>query len=820
MIKNVSMEEIRSFLNGTNPQERIIKIECNNNDDFVSVVYVDENGQKRIQKDKFYPFCWAKQSVGRLMFGGDRDKIKKELSRNGIEAIGLKIASPDGSVHERMESGFRVMFRATKPMSYNDFNTFFRIAGTPLYNNRKDPGAETMFITVSANEQYMISTGKRLFKGYENYDDLLRMQFDLETEGLNPEVNAITQIGIRTNKGFEKILSIEGDTPEDRIASEFRAILIFFQTIRDISPDIITGHNVENFDWNFIDVRLRLFGYDMGEISKKYLPFGVHKSSREKILKLGGEIETFFPTVMWGFNLTDSLFAVRRAQAIDSSMKKSNLKYVTKYSKINKQNRVYVPGDIISKTWKDTEYEYAFNDGNGNWFKITEEKLQSDRYSFNKENNLILDLKTNEKYEYTTGKYIVERYLLDDIWEADKVEARYNESNFLVGKMLPLSFEKACVMGTAGIWKYIMMAWSYENGLAIPAFIKKVSFTGGLSRLLRVGFVDNVVKLDFNSMYPSIILTYGIKTPIDISGAMSAMLDYVLTEREFYKDKKNEWGKKGNKLKKYLEETPNLSEEEISEIKKQIVDAAFNKAKNDKLQLPLKILANSFFGAYGAGGGIFPWSDMLCAEETTCSGRNSLRLMIKFFGNRGYEPIVGDSFTGDTPFFVKYDNNQIDILTVEEMINNKEVSVDELGREYDYSEKPYKVLCRSGWMKPDYIYRHKTDKPIYNVSDGDKLNVDVTEDHSLFNSNKEEIKPGDINRETSLEYYDSRDIFESFNYMDLSNDRPVDFFDNYWLNSNLTWKKIWLKNVGKFKNETWTKKQLAFYNFIENCVNH
>ena len=38
--------------------------------------------------------------------------------------------------------------------------------------------------SVAPNEQFMIETGKRLFKGYESYDDLLRMQFDIETSGL------------------------------------------------------------------------------------------------------------------------------------------------------------------------------------------------------------------------------------------------------------------------------------------------------------------------------------------------------------------------------------------------------------------------------------------------------------------------------------------------------------------------------------------------------------------------------------------------------------------------------------------------------------
>ena len=55
-----------------------------------------------------------------------------------------------------------------------------------------------------------------------------------------------------------------------------------------------------------------------------------------------------------------------------AELKKADLKYVTKYSKLNKPNRVYVPGNDINVTWADTVNEYAFNDENGHWFKITD----------------------------------------------------------------------------------------------------------------------------------------------------------------------------------------------------------------------------------------------------------------------------------------------------------------------------------------------------------------------------------------------------------------------------------------------------------------
>ena len=130
----------------------------------------------------------------------------------------------------------------------------------------------------------------------------------------------------------------------------------------------------------------------------------------------------------------------------------------------------------------------------------------------------------------------------------------------------------------------------------------------------------------------------------------------------------------------------------------------------------------------------------------------SLRLMISHFNSIGYKPIVGDSVTYDTPLFIKYnDNDMIDIKPISEIIDESSIKVDELGREYDYSKKGYKVLCRSGWSDVKYVYRHKTDKPIYRVDDGKSI-VDVTEDHSLFDENNNEIKPSEIKENTKLEY--------------------------------------------------------------------
>lgn len=763
----VTKEAIDSFLNGTNPQERIIKVEGDYSEPKIHVVYRDENGKMRIQHDDFYPFVWCKLSVCTKLYGGNRDVLKQQMRLYGIKVKILRTNNSEGYTPDRMNEGFKFMFYASIPMSYTKFLEFFENGGCPVYGKRNEESGSTRvqeFIAVSNTEQYMISTGKRLFKGYNDYDDLLRLTWDLETEGLDPHVNAISQIGIRTNRGFQKIITIEGATTNEKLTNEIKAIDEFLKIIHDINPDVITGHNTENFDWNFISVRLELAGTSLQDFSKDYFNgVGIYKKKKQAVLKLGGEMEYFFPTVFWGHNVTDSLQAVRRAQALDSSMKKADLKYVSAYSKIKKKNRVYIKGKLIDETWLDLNKVYAFNDDNGHWFKTddkTFEKTYKDdngndvlRYTFKGYDDKLTDNQNGEEFEFVTGRYVAERYLMDDLWEGDRVEHRYNGSNFLVGKMLPISFEKTCTTGTAALWKYILMAWAYEHDLALPDYTPRKTFTGGLSRLLTVGYVDRVVKLDYNSLYPSIILTYGIDTDIDVMGVMSAMLEYVLTQRELYKGLKAEFKDKSKAEFKKLENlTPNTKE--YDEALQKANDYASESASNDKKQLPLKILGNSYFGAFGSGDTSgFNWSDINAAEETTCSGRQCLRLMISHFVGLGYKPIVGDSFTGDTPLFIKYKNNGIiDIKPISEIIDEQSINVDALGREYDYSEKDYQVLCRSGWHDVNYVYRHKTNKPIYKVVDGDTV-VEVTEDHSLFNDKQEKIKPSEINSETKLEYY-------------------------------------------------------------------
>ena len=762
--KEISLEAIEKFLDGHNDQQRIVNLDYKYDWDYIKVFYRDENDSRCVEECPFFPFVWAKLTVCTKLCNGNRNELKALMSRYGIGVKELDVTNLQGEQCDEMLDGYRYLFYAKRKMSYSDFLDFFKKTGYPIYSKDDSQKGSKYYLCVTPQEQFLISTGKRFFKGYEDYNELLRMIFDLETEGLDPTRHRIKLNGIRLNRpvqikdryfeNFNKIFRVEGETDAEKNASELNVIEIMLKAIKYFKPDIITAHNGENFDWNFIIERCKALGTDIETLSRKYFNGEViFKSKRESILKLGGEIEKFHQTVVPTIITTDSLHAVRRAQALDSNMKEANLKYVTIYSEMVKQNRVYVPGEFIDKTLVDTEKHFAFNNENGDWYMVDKNCGKEFVFDGNtKRKNIPVFNNVAEGYELVTGEYIVERYLYDDLWECDKVEHRYNTPNFLICKMLPVPFQKCCTMGTAGQWKALLLAWSYENNLAIPPFSERKSFTGGLSRLLYVGFVDKVAKFDYNSLYPSIDLTWHVSDEKDLMESMLAFLEHVLTQREKYKKLKKKAGKEAEKIKEKLQNHEYATKEEGKKLNAEMLRLKGEESFNDKKQLPLKILGNSFFGSYGAPN-VFPWGSTECAERTTCIGRQCLRLMIYYFNSHGYKPIVGDSFTPDTPLFIKYkDSGLIDIKPIEELIDASSINVDALGREYDYSKKDYYVLCRSGWVEPNYIYRHKTDKDIYEITEGD-MSIEVTEDHSLFNDKREKIKPSEIDENTKLEYY-------------------------------------------------------------------
>ena len=203
-------------------------------------------------------------------------------------------------------------------------------------------------------------------------------------------------------------------------------------------------------------------------------------------------------------------------------------------------------------------------------------------------------------------------------------------------------------------WKLILLTWSYEHNMAIPRLGKNKKYTGGLSRLLVTGFTKDICKADYAALYPTTEITWNIEPDTDFTHVTLKLLTYVLTQREYHKGIKKKSEKEAENLYNILNELLESDSSYQSTFEKR-ENILADKIFHDNQQLVLKKLANSWFGSLGCPS-LNPWGDLNAAEKTTCIGRMLLRIMIYYLKNLGYEPIVGDSFTGDTPLFIKYDN--------------------------------------------------------------------------------------------------------------------------------------------------------------------
>jgi len=579
----VTTEQIEAFLVGSDEEKYIVALEYDYRTDKVYKVIQDPEKGKQIKSDTFTPFAWVGDLRGKNFYGGSKAQQKDAMTHNGIMIETLNTMGDP-----RMESGLKYIVKSTK--SYSSLVNFFRKGGLDPWS-RDNSDCITILPPV---EMYLVQKEKRLFKGFEEYDELHRFVFDIETTGLSPETSKIFLIGMKDNKGYERSLSAENEEEEAQI------IIDFFEEIHKIKPTLIGGYNSAFFDFPFILRRAEILGLDIKKIAKTLHP---EKPLRQKdsMLKLANEMEDFTQTMMWGYNIIDIAHAVRRTQAINSDIKSWGLKYITQFIGAEKENRVYVEGSKIGKTYFDNE-QFYYNPKTGGYKKIGDPGTEN------------LTQRFPNQYEIKTGKHIIEMYLDDDLYETMVVDEEFNQANFLLSKLVPTTYERLSTMGTATLWKMIMQAWSYKNGLAIPSRGEKRPFTGGLSRLLAVGYSTDVLKLDYSSLYPSIQLVHDVFPKCDVTGAMKMMLKYFRDTRIMYKKLAAD----------YYTEDPKLS------------------SQYNRKQLPIKIFINAFFGSLSAPH-VFPWGDMDMGEQITCTGRQYLRQMIMWFMEREYKPLVMDT---------------------------------------------------------------------------------------------------------------------------------------------------------------------------------
>lgn len=622
------VEEISKFLEGHNDQKYITGIEADYSNNLVHLMIDDPEKGKYMEKQTYQPFMFIRdfRKAKKAMFGGDKQRIKSAMELHGITIKELRTDNK-----QRLEDGYKYLVTTSK-QAYNLYQ-FFKASGYDVFNDQY-----RLFSANKNSEQFLINTGKRLFKGFDSYNDIHKFYFDIETTSLLASDGNIFLIGMKDNRGFRKVLQIDLDDP---IESERQMILDFFDTIVSLKPAVVAGYNSEFFDFTFILERAKILGINFGSRTDDGIwDYDTMSSLNSKkpirrqraTIKFGNTTENYEQTIMWGINVIDISHAVRKAQAINSDIKSWGLKYICKYDELAAPNRMYVKdGGKIYQIWQENKW-YTINKTN-NEYKLIPDSHQDNPKGYVKKISSWVDNPVNDEthpsivrlkeffgadsnnINIIRGADIIFQYLLDDLTETEMVDNKYNQSSFMLGKITPAPYVRTSTMGNASLWKLLMQTWSYEQRIAIPINERKRDFVGGLSRLLRCGYAKNVLKMDFKALYPSIQLTYDIFPSFDITGVLKKMLTYFREARIGFQ-----------LLKKKYEEEGNTEMAALMDTK----------------QLPIKILANSNFGALSAPE-IFPWADVNLGEQITCTGRQYLRWMVDHFKSYGFMPLVLDT---------------------------------------------------------------------------------------------------------------------------------------------------------------------------------
>jgi DNA polymerase I len=338
------------------------------------------------------------------------------------------------------------------------------------------------YYQVGLVEQYLMRTGRVYFRGL-TFENLHRLQFDLETTALDPHRGRIFLIAIRDSRGFEATL--EAPTPDDEAAM----IAAFCRLIRERDPDILENHNLFSFDLQFLEYRAEALGVPL-RLGRVGGPERLER--REETLAIGPEARRRVRYSVAGRELIDTLDAVRRYDFVVRDLPSHSLKDVARYFGVATPERVYLEGATIFKT-------------------------------------------------YRKDPKLVRRYALDDVQEVDGLSRRLLGASFALASMAPRRYERLASAGPAmGILEPMLVRAYLRERMALPQQGREQDpdhgpHEGGAVFLFATGIAEHVVKADVASLYPSLMRSFQIGPTYDRLGALLGILDRLIDLRLSHK---------------------------------------------------------------------------------------------------------------------------------------------------------------------------------------------------------------------------------------------------------------------------------------------
>jgi DNA polymerase I len=381
----------------------------------------------------------------------------------------------------------------------------------------------------SLARQYLMQSGKTLFKGM-TFADLHRVQLDIETTTLTPDQQGarILMIALSDTRGYEALL--DGD--EKQILEQL------VERIQALDPDVIEGHNLFGFDLPYLAARAKAVGVPLrlGRDGSE-LRLG---SPRQCII--GANSRTFTPAFVHGRHLIDTYLSVQRFDIGRGDLESYGLKEATQQLGIAAPDRIYLEREQIPDLWR-------------------------------------------------TDPETVRRYCLQDVHETRRLADLTLPTEFYQCQMLPDTLQNLATIGTGEKANLLFLRAYLAEGHAVPAPQEAREYPGGYTEVRQVGLIPRIVKADVESLYPSVMLRYGIKPRADHLNVFLPTLERLRRLR--------------------LDAKARAKQTQGAE-----------SAYWDGLQNSFKILVNSYYGYLGSP---FHFNDYNAAEQVTLTGQELVK---------------------------------------------------------------------------------------------------------------------------------------------------------------------------------------------------
>jgi len=404
-------------------------------------------------------------------------------------------------------------------------------------------------------ESAMLREGFTQYKGMK-LNDVSVLSFDIETTGVTINENSyVTLISntFRSRSGniINRLFSFDDyDTPKDFLHD-------WCKWVRSVDPDIMVGHNIFGFDFPYLS--------NFAKMHKAKLNLGRNASNIKiaprprKFRKDGSQTYDYRNVKVFGREIVDTFFLSIKYD-IARNYPSYGLKPIIKYEGLEKEGRQHWDFSKNKEPWNNPQ----------DWAKF-------------------------------------KQYAEDDADDALALFDLMAPQFFYYAQSIPKPFQEIINTATGSQVNSFMVRAYLQDSKAIPAPSEKTEFEGAIS-IGNPGLYKNVFKVDVASLYPSIMLEYGIT--------------------DSYKDPDD----------MFLKAVKFFTEQRLED--KRLAAETGERLYTD-LSNGRKIMINSFYGFMGAAGLNFNYPEG--AAEVTRWGRQILTIALDWCEAKRFRLVNADT---------------------------------------------------------------------------------------------------------------------------------------------------------------------------------